>query len=131
MTTSCRVDSFIYTTDAEMAYYVKGGYRSNHLPFYHLREKRSRPPWTLCIIFSSFMLRAMNDVSWWSRFDGSCILWTEVALWTVNGSSLACYPSLPLCPSHLQPTQPFFQFPLRRMNKFSCPKMKENLFQKS
>ena len=23
--------------------------------------------------------------------DGSCILWTEVALWTVNGSSLACY----------------------------------------
>ena len=28
--------------------------------------------------------------------DGSCILWTEVALWTVNGSSLACYPLLHL-----------------------------------
>ena len=29
--------------------------------------------------------------------------------------------SLPndLCPSHLQPTQPFFQFPSRRMHKFS------------
>ena len=25
-------------------------------------------------------------------FDSSCRPWTEVALWTVNGSSLACYP---------------------------------------
>ena len=25
--------------------------------------------------------------------DGSCIPWTEVASWTVNGSSLACYPT--------------------------------------
>ena len=25
--------------------------------------------------------------------DGSCIPWAEVALWTVNGSSLARYPS--------------------------------------
>ena len=25
--------------------------------------------------------------------DGSCIPWTEIALWTVNGSSLVCYPS--------------------------------------
>ena len=24
--------------------------------------------------------------------DGSCIPWMEVALWTVNGISLACYP---------------------------------------
>ena len=40
-------------------------------------------------------------------------------LYSVNGSSLACYPSLPLCPSHVQPTQPFFQFSLRRMHKFS------------
>ena len=50
--------------------------------------------------FSSFMLKAMNEVSGWSRcgwnlstVDGSCIPWTEVVLWAVNGSSLACYPS--------------------------------------
>ena len=27
--------------------------------------------------------------------DGSCRTWTEVASWTVNGSSLVCYPSPP------------------------------------
>ena len=50
-------------------------------------------------LISSFMLKAMNEGSWWSRcwrklstVDGSCLPWTEVALWTVNGSSLACYP---------------------------------------
>ena len=37
-----------------------------------------------------------------------------------------------LCPSHLQPTRFFFQFPSRRMHKFflshNCPKIKENIY---
>ena len=37
------------------------------------------------IIFSSFMLKAMNEVSWWSR------CWRK--LYSVNGSGFACYPS--------------------------------------
>ena len=56
----------------------------------------------LCLksVFSSFMLEAMKEVLWWGRcgqnlstVDESCIPQREVALWTVNGSSLACYPS--------------------------------------
>ena len=30
-----------------------------------------------------------------ANVDESCIPWTEVVLWTVNGSSLTCYPSPP------------------------------------
>ena len=45
------------------------------------------------------MLEAVNEVLFWSRcwrklstVGGSCIQWAGVALWTVNGSSFACYP---------------------------------------
>ena len=42
-----------------------------------------------------------------------------------------CLPN-DLCPSHLQPTRFFFQFPSRRMHKFflshNCPKIKENIY---
>ena len=45
-----------------------------------------------------------------------------------------CLPN-DLCPSQLQPTQPFFQFPLRQIHNFcsshNCSKIKQNLFQKS
>ena len=51
-------------------------------------------------LISSFKLEAMNEISWWSRcwrklstVDGSWIPKTEVVVWTVNGSSLVCYPS--------------------------------------
>ena len=77
---------------------------SRHLSLnamFTLRICCSRP------FFSSIMLKAMNEVLWWSRYwrklstvDGSCIPLTEVTLWTVNGSSLACYPS-PLSESQI------------------------------
>ena len=52
--------------------------------------------------FGSFMLKAMNEVLWWSRCwwklstaDGSWISWTEVALWTMNGSISHATPPYP------------------------------------
>ena len=57
-------------------------------------------PYSLCnvipllgliyLLFSPFMLKAMNKILWWISVNGSCIPWAEVALWIVNGSSLAC-----------------------------------------
>ena len=48
---------------------------------------------TFVLLFSSFMLKAVNEVLWWSRcwpkfssVAGSCIPQTEVVLWTVDGS---------------------------------------------
>ena len=65
------------------------------------------PPLLSPLSFNSFVLKAMNELLWWSRcwrklstVDGSCIPWTEVALWPVNRSSLVFYPS-PLSKSHI------------------------------
>ena len=96
-------------------------------------------------LFSSFMLRAMNRVLWWSRcwrklstVDGSCRPWTEVVdrgrkLSTVDGSCHASYPS-PLSKSlnqfrwsseiHVERNKMFVWFDKKILNHISeLPKM--------